>query len=888
MKFRSSLLAFVLVVAAVPSGLVSAQSVTSSIKPDAFVPDPSEPWSAITRALVPRSIGPVNMGGRITDVAVYEKDPRIIYVASASGGLWKTVNGGTTFFPVFEREGSISLGAVAVDPNNPDVVWVGTGEDTSRNSVAWGDGVYKSIDGGKTWKNVGLKESMHVGDIYVDPKNPDTVYVGALGRLWGSNPERGLYKTTDGGKSWNQILKSDENTGVIRIEPHPKDTRTFLVVLWERRRFAYDFISGGPGSALLKTTDGGKSFKKITKGIPSGTIGRIGLQYCRTKPNVLYATIEHKPAPPKPEEKKDEKMPATPAPQARMNGGGTFRSDDGGESWKQVNTLNPRPFYFSLPIVDPNNPETVYLWGANWYKSVDGGKTFKSQPGNVHPDFHDIWINPNDSNWILAGHDGGLSQSRDGGVTWDHLNGMPLAQYYAVAVDQRKPYWIYGGLQDNQCWGLPTQTSTGGVSFFHTVSLGGGDGFYCQVDPQEWWTVYSESQGGSMVRTDLKSGAARSIQPRIQGERLRFNWNTPFMLSPHNGRTIYAGANKLFKSVNRGDSWVAISPDLTTNDPEKLKAGQRSVTPEATGAEMHCTIVTVGESPIKPGLLYVGTDDGLVHVSQDDGKTWTNLTPNIPDLPKNTWCSRVRPSKWVEGRVYATFDGHRNNDFKPYVYQSNDFGRTWVKLHESLPEGDSVYVITEGLQNPNLLFLGSEMSLRVSLDLGKTWGRVRNTFPTVAVHDLLIHPRDGDLVIGTHGRGLYTLDVTGLEALTETALKADVVLGKPQTVLNIGRTTGSEWEGDKLFVARNTQPGTKIFYHLAKKPGTVKLKVTSADGARSVELTPTSEVGLNVVTWNGRVEGRTVIPGDYRVVLTVDGKEYVSSVRVEEAFLNKD
>lgn len=820
------------------------------------------------------------MGGRISDVAVYEKDSRIFYVASASGGLFKTQNKGTTFEPVFDKEGSISLGAVAVSAKDPNIVWVGTGEASSRNSVAWGDGVYKSTDGGKTWTNMGLKDTLQVGKIVIDPEDPNVVMVAAVGNVWGPSP-RGLYKTTDGGKTWKRTLYVDDSTGAIDLKMDPHNHNVLLCSMWQRLRKPYDFTSGGPGSGLYRSLDGGNSWHKVTTGLPTSRLGRIGVSYFRSNPKIVFATVEYKGDP------KTEKSRPKDDGVVKDYAGGTFRSDDGGESWKRVSYLNPRPFYFSLPVVDPNDSKRLYVFADGINLSVDGGTTFKELNGSYHPDCHAVWVDPNNSNDLLVGNDGGLYWSHDKGTTWDHLNSMSLGQYYAVAVDMRKPYWIYGGLQDNSCWGIPTQTSRGGVAFYDSVGLGGGDGFHCQVDPTDWGIVYSESQGGGAVRVDLRTGQSRSVRPRPKNrdEKLRFNWSTPFILSPHNASTLYFGGNKLFKSINRGDSYTEISPDLSTNDPAKLHPGAGSVTPEDTGAETHCTIITISESPRRQGLLYVGTDDGLVWTSPDDGKTWTEIGHNIPNLPRATWCSRVVASKHVEGRAYATFDGHRGNDFRPYVYVTEDFGKTWKSLANGLPDYDSVYVIQEGEKNPDLLYLGSEMSLRVSLDRGQSWGRVHGGFPTVAVHDLLVHPRDLDLVIGTHGRSLWTLDVSGLEQLTTEELGTPATVFTPQNVLILGRTTGNAWAGDRVATSRNTQPGTRVQYWLKAKAKDVKLTIMTPDGKHTDELKATNEAGLNVVPWDGRIDFARA-PGDYRVVLTVDGKDYFATARVEQTLLN--
>lgn len=835
-------------------------------------------WQSLLNSLNPRNVGPTTMGGRVADLAVYEKEPRIFYVATASGGLWRTDNGGMTFRVVFDKENTVSLGAAAVDQNNPDVVYAGTGEGNSRNSTAWGDGVYKTTDGGRTWTNIGLKDTHHISRIRIHPKDPNTVFVGALGRLWGPNPERGLYKTTDGGKTWRQVIKVDDRTGVIDVAIDPSNPNNMLAATYERMRYAWNYVSGGKGSAIWKSTDGGNTWKKITRGLPDkGEMGRIGFDYFRKNPKVVIATIEH-----------SYHDPAITRQFNRNNSlAGTYKSTDGGESWTKVNNLNPRPFYFSEPTYDPSDEKRIYQPAVNLHYSDDGGLNWRVMQTSVHVDHHAMWINPNDSNHLIIGQDGGVGQSRDRGATWEHLNYMPLGQYYAVTYDMRKPYYVYGGLQDNGSWGGPTQTTRGGVAHFDWYGVGGGDGFHVQVDPNDWTTLYSESQGGRISRLD-QSGATpnRGITPPRRspdGQNYRFNWSTPIVLSPHNSKTLFVGANVLFKSVNRGDNWKVISPDLTTNDPAKQRPGEGSVTPENTGAEVHCTIITISESPRKEGLIWVGTDDGNVQLTQDGGVTWTNVTANIPGLPKNTWCSRVTASQYEEGRCYATFDGHRSNDFNPYVYVTEDYGKTWKKLNAGLPVGDTAYVIKEGEKNPDLLFLGTEVSLWVSLDRGENWSRFRNNFPTVSVHDVVIHPRELDLIIGTHGRSIWILYIAPLEEMTKENLAKDVVLTKPQNIYFFGRVSGGSWEGDRTWVSPNTQPGTQIAYYMKDAAsGDVKLTISDPAGGNPVTLNATNRKGLNVIPWNGRIRGR-VTEGDYRVTLTVGDKEYHTSVRIEDA-----
>ncbi len=835
--------------------------------------------STLIANLPPRNVGPTTMGGRIAALAVYEKEPRIFYIGTASGGVWKTENGGLTTTPVFTREGSSNIGAVAVSQKNPNIVYVATGEGNSRNSTGWGDGLYKSIDGGKTWQFIGLRECRHFTRLIIDPRNDDVVYAGGLGDLWGYNRERGLYKTKDGGKTWSQILYVDSRTGVADITMNPKNPDELLVAMWERVRAAYDFTSGGPGSALYKTSNGGKTFRKITKGMPStGFLGRLGLSYFYQNPKIVVMTVEHR-------DKASNKKES-----------GLYRSTDSGDSWTKMGSTNPRPFYFSIPRQDPQDINRIYIPGDSMNVSDDQGKTSRRFNTTVHVDHHAMWIDPKDNNHMLIGEDGGVAQTRDRGVTWQHINSLPIGQFYAVAFDFRKPYWVYGGLQDNGTWASPTQTTGGGPTPFDAYTYAGGDGFHVQIDPEDWATAYAESQGGGAQRTDLRTGAGRGIRPNAgntvprpaEGERWRFNWSTPIVLSPHNSKTVFFGGNRLFRSVNRGDTWEAISPDLTTNDPSKMNPGANSATPENTGAEAHCTIITISESPIRRGLIWVGTDDGQVSVTRNDGQRWTNVTPNVPDLPAFTWCSRVTASKFEEGRAYATFDGHRNNDYKTYVYVTEDYGKTWKPLNSNLPPTESCYVIREGLKNPDLLFLGTEFSLWISLDRGASWNRYRTgDFPTVPVHDVILHPRDGDLIIGTHGRAIWTVPISALEDMTPDNLKKDVVLSKPGPVYMMGMVKGRQWDGDGVYQSPNTQPGTYICYYLRTEAKDVSVTVEDAEGRSIFDRDGDRKPGLNVVYW--RAQGRRLTTGDYRVTLKVDGKTYITSVHVEDVSgLNQD
>jgi len=812
------------------------------------------PMTPYFMAMEARNLGPTNMGGRISQLAVYEKEPRIFYAATASGGLWRTLNGGITFDCVFQYESSVALGAVEINQSDPNEIWLGTGEENSRNSSSWGDGVYHSKDGGKTWSHMGLRETKHISKIILDPKNPNTVYVAALGHLWGENEERGVYKSTDAGKTWQHVLKIDRATGVVDMAMDPSQPNTLLAAGYQRARKAYYFASGGPKCGIYKTKDGGKTWNKITQGIPEGDIGRIGLSYFRKNPKVVVATIESK-------------------------SGGTFRSTDGGDSWTKQSNTNPRPFYFSRPAQDPLDENRVYLAAVQFHFSDDQGKTFRSMPMNIHVDHHAAWINPTDSNHMIIGNDGGIAQTRDRGAKWVHHNSIPLGQFYGVAVDMRKPYHVFGGLQDNGSWGGPTQTMRGSVAYFDFYELSGGDGFQVQSDVNDWRWVYSESQGGALQRIDLKTGDRQGIRPRApQGERYRFNWNSPIHLSPHNSKTIYFGGNKLFKSVDQGRNWKVISPDLSTQDPERLKTSG-GVTPENTGAEVNMTIVTISESPMQQGVVWVGTDDGLVHLTKDDGATWTNVTANIPDLPAGLYVSRVEASKFSAGRCFVTVDGHRSNDYKPYVYSTDDFGANWVKISTGLKDDWCAYAIREGLRNPDLLILGTEMGLLFSMDRGNSWQRFHkdNSFPTVRVDDMVIHPRELDLVVGTHGRSIWIIPISGLEQLTKENREKDVFLCKPNNLYHLGFTTGRPWEGDQVYASQNTAGTALVYYHLKSETSErVTVLIRDPGGREVASLNGTGRSGMNRSVW--RANRRQAPAGDYTVVLRIGENEVAKSI----------
>ncbi|MBX3097755.1 MAG: hypothetical protein KF812_12935 [Fimbriimonadaceae bacterium] len=826
------------------SATVFALAVTSFAQPgDATL-------AQMLTELQPRELGPGTMGGRIMDLAVIEDDPRIFYLGAAAGGVWRTTNGGMTFEPIFSQEGSGSVGAIAVSQKNHDLIWVGTGEASSRNTTLYGDGIYKSTDGGKSWKKMGLPDSRQIGKIRIDPNNDDVVFVAALGQLWGPNSERGLFKTTDGGATWKKVLYVDENTGAVDVDIDPKNPKNMIACLWDRRRNAWNVQTRGGGSAMYRSTDGGNTWTKVSRGLPQ-QIGRMGVDYYFSNPKVVYATIDGL-------------------------DGGVFKSVDGGESWSRQSNLNPRPFYFSEIRVSPRNENRLYVLGVSLHISTDGGHTFRQQNDNVHSDWHAFWIDENDGNHLIAGTDGGVSQSRDGANTWESFTQMPLGQFYHVSADNRKPYWVYGGLQDNGSWAGPTQTRRGGVIAENWMSVGGGDGFTVYPDPNDWTTVYSESQGGALQRQDVLRGGGRSI--RVRDQDLRFNWHTPFILSPHNSQTIYVGSQYLYKSVNRGDIWQRISPDLTTNDPTKQLPPVGDI---QSSAENHCTIVAISESPRIPGVIWVGTDDGNVQVTEDGGATWTNVRPNVPGVPQFTYVRTVEASRHADGRCYVAFDGHRNNDYKPYVYVTEDYGKSWKALSDNLPLSSSTYVCREGIINPDLLVVGGEFGMCFSIDRGESWAKYQTgNWPTVRVDDFYLHPRENDLVIATHGRSLWTVPIRALELTTPSNRNEKLVAFRPQDIYKLGRIFSGWFGGDRSWMSRNTQPGTILHYWMADgADGRAQIRIENPDGTGGLPvLSGTANKGLNSVSINGNV----IQPGDYGVTVSVGELTARTSLHVED------
>jgi photosystem II stability/assembly factor-like uncharacterized protein len=831
-------------------------------------------------SLTLRCIGPATMGGRVVDLAVAEDKPAIMYVATASGGLWKTVNNGTTWKPIFDKQGTGSLGAVAVAPSDRNVVWAGTGEANPRNSVSWGDGVYKSTNGGRTWKNMGLRDSRHIGRIVIHPRNPNIVYIAALGHIWGPNEMRGLYQTLDGGRTWKNTFSINEDTGFVDVAMDPTDPNTLLAAAYQVRRDAYagvnPAIMTGPGSGLYKTTDGGRSWRRLRAGLPQRPLGRCGLAVHPKDPRIVYAVIQT--------DKTDTSEIGQPSKHnTDASLGGIFRSADRGATWKKLNNLCPRPFYFGQIRLHPRDPQRVYVLGISLHLSTDGGKTFSRQnaaPG-THNDHHALWIDPRDPDHMVLGCDGGLNFSYDGGGTWEVLKNLPIGQFYGIGVDQRKPYRIYGGLQDNGCWGGPSATQNGegilGTDWFKLIR---GDGMSCQVDPGNSDRVYAGVQYGKLRRIKLSTGTRLQITPRAprRAAQYRFNWTTPFLVSTHNARVLYAAGNHVFKSLNRGGKWAVISPDLTRGKPGPSKH---------TGH----TITALAESPMKAGLLYAGTDDGRVHITRNQSRQWIDLTSRVPLRPQDGWISSIACSPFAEGTAYLAIDRHRLDDRAPYVWVTSDYGSTWKSLSANLPGTGPVRVIRADPRNPRLLYLGTEFGLYLSLDSGGRWLRVGHHFPTVAVHDLVVHARERELVIATHGRSLYILDIAPLQEFSRAVLAADVHFFDVKPATLFPYPSRRDPIGGKTFVGQNPPFGATLSYYLRLPlANPARITVTDLSGNKLRTLNGSKEAGLHCPTWDlSRIVWRglnasheKVASGQYLAVLEAGDQRCKQKITVEQ------
>jgi len=793
-----------------------------------------------------REIGPALMGGRISDLAVVEAKPQVFYIGTGTGGVWKTENHGTSWTPLFDDQPTSSIGDVTVHQANPNLVWVGTGEPQNRQSSPWGNGVYKSTDGGATWAHMGLEATKHIGRILIHPRDPDVVYVAAVGDLWAPSPERGVYKSTDGGETWDLVLHVDEHTGAIDLAMDPADPQTIFAAMYQRRRTGFGFNGGGPGSGLYRTYDGGETWTELTDGLPEGDKGRIGIDVFRGNGNVVYALVEA-----------DKRG----ADDGFGGGGGSrsglFRSTDRGTTWEKMSDTNPRPMYYSQVRIDPGNSDRIYVLGSALMVSDDGGRTFRSDGATqIHVDHHALWINPADPDHLILGSDGGVSASWDGTGHWRMFDNIALGQFYTIAYDMRDPYYVCGGLQDNDPWCGPSNTrSFHGIRNQDWYETAYGDGFWTVVDPTDSTIVFSESQNGNMNRYDLITGEKTPMRP-ITGPRengdtakeYRFNWNSPLLISRHDPATIYLGGNYLMRSRDRGMSWEEVGGlDLTRQiDRDTLEImdvpGSEPMMSIHDGISTYGNLTTVAESRFTPDVIWVGTDDGLVQVTRDGGDTWTDVTGNIPDLPERTYVSRLTPSAHEPARVYATFDGHRNGDYAAYVYVTDDDGATWSRIDDGLPDGWSVNVITEHHRAENLLFVGNEIGVYVSIDRGAGWARLKANLPTVPVDDIAIHPRENDLILGTHGRSAWIMDdIAPLEHLASQP----GVLAQAGAVFPMKKSIMWAQKGDWPFYgatysADNPPRAVRVRYHLRQDiaPETVEAEhadATAEEGVASSE-----------------------------------------------------
>lgn len=828
--------------------------------------------SATFGAIEARSIGPAVMGGRITAIEGVNSSPKTLYVGTAGGGIWKSTTAGFTFEPIFDKHPQ-SIGCLAIDQNKPDVIWAGTGESNMRNSVAVGLGIYRSTDAGRNWTRMGLENSEHISKIVLHPTDANTLYVAVPGKLWSDSPDRGLYKTTDGGKTWSKILYTDEKTGCADILMDPRNPDVLLASMWQFRRTPYSFNSGGPGSALYKSTDGGKNWRKITNGIPTGEIGRIALAHAPSAPDNMLAIVE-------------------------SENTSLIISADGGETWKyQSATTNvtARPFYFSTLVVDPKDPKRVYRPAFSLSISTDGGYSFteaSNDGGWVHSDHHALWINPNVTSQMYLGTDGGVYMSLDQGITWMHLNTLPVSQFYHVSVDNQSPYRVYGGLQDNGSWRCPSQ-SVGGIENRDWESVGGGDGFWVQADTEDPELVYSESQGGNISRQNMRTNQSQFIQPQeVKGDpKYRWNWNTPLVKSPVNRKALYCGAQFLFKTTDQGRSWTRISPDLTTNDTLKQKqAASGGVTVDNTSAENHCTIFSIAPSPLDENLIYVGTDDGNLQVTRDGGKSWELISKNIPGVPPGTWVSRVEPSHFDKNTAYATFDNHAYGDMKTYAAKTTDGGKTWTSISTDKVLQGYAHVIAEDPVNRNLLFLGTEFGLYISIDGGQNWVLYKSKLPEyVAVRDIVVHPKTNDLVLATHGRGIFIVDdIAPFRRLTADLLQKDLALLPTRSTPITTGHYGQAFPNTGSYAGPNPSELATVQYYLKDRlnTGDVTVEVYDPSGKLMASMPGTKRKGINFVRWDMRAAapkaakgvlvqgepgvyagfiGQTNLPGEYKV-----------------------
>lgn len=910
----------------------------------------SAPVSGVLADYRWRSIGPGSVGGRITDVEARDTDFRHAIVASASGGVWKTDNAGTTWTPIFDRQGVASIGDVAIFQPNPDIIWVGTGEANNRNSVAWGDGLYKSADGGATFERVGLDDTHQIARIVTHPTDADVVYVAAVGNLWGHTGGRGLFKTSDGGRTWQKLaggLPDDGRTGATDLVIDRSSPNTLYVAMYERLRRPWRFDSGGPNGGIFKTTDGGRTWRKVTKGLPEGRTGRIGLDIYRRDPRILMAIVEHgfRPAATLPGSGAGGRGgrgdgPANPdyADMTKL-GTGVYRSEDGGESWQFVNRYNNRPFYYSQIRINPSDDQRVYVLTTTFRWSTDGGRTINQAPapfGGSY-DYHTMWIDPGDPSRFYLGKDKGLTLTFDHGANFVYYENLPVAQFYAVGVDMREPYAIYGGLQDNGSFATVSFSRDAlGIRSDSSYKMHWGDGMHAAVDPRDWRTVYSSSENASFRVFDPLTRTDTNRRPRPQnivnfqavtgieagspqaGDALRFNWQSPFILSPHDPATVYLGGNHVLQTTDKGLTWQIVSPDLSKALPGTIAGDSGGLTPDNTGAETYGTVVSLAESPRARGLIWAGTDDGNVQLTRDGGRTWTRVDEAMAGVPPQLWVSDVEASATDPGTAYVAFDGHRSDDRRPWLFKTTDGGRTWTNLSAGLAPDQPIYVLVESDRNPNLLFVGTEFGVQVSMDAGRTWrpfgGRLGNGMPTVAVHDLVIHPRDRDLIAATHGRGLFILDdISALEEWSaEIATRPVQVFTQRAATLWVDQSRTGQL-GEHTYAGQNPPSVGEVNFaqrdraRLQNRPiitlgfgagasgqATLEIRAANGGGVRTVAID--ARPGIVRYQWDGRLEspegpaagrggagaggrgrggggggGAMAVPGAYELRLTLDG-----------------
>jgi photosystem II stability/assembly factor-like uncharacterized protein len=831
--------------------------------------------------LKPRSIGPAGMSGRIACVDVVVTNPRTMYVGTATGGIWKSIDGGVTWKPIFDDQSTSSIGDITIDPSNPEIVWIGTGEANPRNSVGVGRGVFKTLDGGENWQFLGLEKTEKISRLLLNPNNPNMAYVAAMGTTWGENPERGVFKTVDGGTTWENILFVDDKTGAADLAMDPSNPNRLLAAMWEHRRKPWFFNSGGPGSGLYLSADGGETWEKLSpkEGLPEGELGRIGIAFSRSHPNIVYALIEAKKS-------------------------ALCLSEDSGSTWKIINDkpgVSPRPFYYSDIRVHPKQPNIVYRLSGPLDVSIDGGKSFKRLMDffAVHGDFHELWIHPDNCNFMVVGGDGGIGISYDEGKHWNFVQNLPLGQYYHISVDLENPYNIYGGLQDNGSWRGPSRVLQGTAIYnFHWQSVGWGDGFGTLPIPRDPKLGYSMSQGGWLVRFNTVTGEQKDIRPPApSGVKLRFNWNAAIAIDPLDIGTLYYGSQFLHRSTDEGQTWQIISPDLTSNNPEKQKQAESGgLTKDVTHAEDHCTIMTISPSPVQNGVIWVGTDDGKVQLTKNGGQTWKDLSGKIigmkdKGVPSGTWCPHIEASNHEPSTAFVVFDDHRRSNWAPYVFMTTDFGETWKNM--ATPKIDGfIHVIREDPVQKNLLFLGTEFGLYVSFDRGKGWMKWTYGLPTVPVRDMVIHPLDNDLVIGTHGRSVYILDdIQPLREITEAIKAKKLHLFKVADAFQFQTSffsLGYLTPGNMEFQGQNRPYGALITYSIGKLPADVPKKdeqleiaILGNQGKVIRTIKGPRNTGINRVNWDLRRDPFKTLSDPYeKFNLILENGKYIEAMTV--------